>query len=346
MNAILEMRGVEHGYTVRQSVLRGLDFTVNQGEIACLLGPSGCGKTTALRIVAGFENVSGGEVLIQGRQVNAPGHTVPPEKRGVGIVFQDAALFPHLNINRNIAFGIKKLNREQRRKRVAELLAMVSLEGLDKRFPHELSGGQRQRAALARAMAPDPALILLDEPFSNLDAGLREQLGGEVRRVLRETGKTAVLVTHDQNEAFAIADRVAVMHQGVILQSGTPAELYEQPVDTFVAEFIGEGDLLPGQVIENGNIRCCLGEVVNAKGGQPGTPVKLLVRPEYLHEDQSGTPAKILESHFRGLTTLHVLELAKQSRQVKIILPTARGLSPGDGLSVRLSEMPKAVFRH
>jgi iron(III) transport system ATP-binding protein len=224
----------------------GVDLEVPRGSLTALLGPSGCGKTTVLRMVAGLLTPDAGSIALAGREVAGPGRNVPPERRHVGLVFQDYALFPHLSVARNVAYGLQGVPRRRRGHRVAEVLELVGLGGLEHRAPSELSGGQQQRVALARALAPEPELVLLDEPFSGLDAALRATVREDVRRILREADQTAVFVTHDQEEALSLADRVAVMHAGRLHQLADPQTLYTQPATRFVAEFVGEADVLPG----------------------------------------------------------------------------------------------------
>mgnify|MGYP001587498343 FL=1 len=244
---LLKVEDVSAGYGDAH-VIQSLTFLVNRGEIVSLLGPSGCGKTTALRAIAGFEPISKGEILIAQRPASAPGMTIPPEQRSIGMVFQDFALFPHLTIADNIAFGLRKLAAVDRRVQVRHLLDATGLGGMGERYPHELSGGQQQRVALARALAPRPTLLLMDEPFSNLDVELRERLSVEVRDLLKSEGISGILVTHDQHEAFAVSDKVGVMRDGRILQWDTPYNLYHQPSERFVADFIGQGRFIPGIV--------------------------------------------------------------------------------------------------
>lgn len=225
-------------------VINQLSLQLQRGEIGCLLGSSGCGKTTILRSIAGFEPLRSGEIRLDGRLLSAPELSVAPEKRNVGMMFQDYALFPHLSVARNVGFGLKALAAAARKQRVQDMLALVGLADLAKRYPHELSGGQQQRVALARALAPSPELLLLDEPFSNLDVDTRERLAFEVRDILKQAGLTAILVTHNQAEAFAIADRIGVMQQGDVLQWDNPYQLYNHPVNDFVADFIRREALL------------------------------------------------------------------------------------------------------
>jgi iron(III) transport system ATP-binding protein len=250
--AILNLDKIGKDFSDRlHPAVNNVSFSLNRGELLGLLGPSGCGKTTLLRIIAGFEQPSVGTVELAGRVVNCSNCWTPPEQRNTGMVFQDYALFPHLNIGANIAFGLKgknnnlgRLNSESIKKRVAEVLELVGLAGLEKRYPHQLSGGQQQRVALARALAPQPSLILLDEPLSNLDAQVRIRLREEVRCILKAAGTSAIFVTHDREEALAISDRIAVMRQGKLEQLGTPEEIYSQPASRFVAEFVTQANFL------------------------------------------------------------------------------------------------------
>jgi putative spermidine/putrescine transport system ATP-binding protein len=229
------------------TALDGVSLNIKSGELLCLLGPSGCGKTTTLRIIAGFETPDGGEVQLDGQDITR----VPPEKRDIGIVFQSYALFPHLTVKQNVAFGLKMRRRpeEEIERAVSEALKLVQLESLGNRFPRQLSGGQQQRVALARAVAIRPRLLLLDEPLSNLDAKLRDEMREEIRRIQRTTGLTTLLVTHDQSEALALADRMAIMHKARILQIDTPRNIYESPLHPFVASFMGQTNLIRGTVI-------------------------------------------------------------------------------------------------
>ncbi len=293
-----------------------VDLAVREGEFVAVLGPSGCGKTTLLRLVAGFEHPDGGGIEIDGRAVSGPRRHVPPEDRRIGMVFQESALFPHLDVAGNIGFGIPRRGREAR---IAELVALVGLAGLQRRMPHELSGGQQQRVALARALAPDPALILLDEPFSSLDATLRSQIRLEVREILRAAGATTLFVTHDQGEALEISDRIAVMRAGRIEQISTPDELYLRPVNRFVAGFVGEANLLPGRV-KDGEVQTLVGRFRATDGGlAEGSRAEVLLRPEQLHmmpvERLTGPPRpevvlRIVRRVFHGSEVHHVLRSA------------------------------------
>ena len=274
----------------------GTSLCVERGEIIALLGPSGCGKTTLLRLVAGFERPDSGTVEVAGRQVGGRGTWVPPEKRRVGMVFQDYALFPHLTVAENVGFG---LSRRTRPGRVSELLSIVGLDALGARYPHQLSGGQQQRVALARALAPAPELVLLDEPWSNVDPSLRESLRSEVTEIIRPLGVTVVLVTHDREEAFSVADRIALMRDGKVVQEGTSEELYFSPVSRWAAEFVGAANVLTGPVV-SGLVETSVG-AFPANGSSAHEAAQVLLRPELLQlELDPAGAAEVVGREFRG----------------------------------------------
>src|SRR5687767_10181619 len=293
-----------------------LSLTIGHGEILALLGPSGCGKTTTLRLIAGFETPDTGEIVIGERTVaSARGDTmVPPEDRSVGVVFQDYALFPHLTIAENVGFGLDRWPRGDRRMRVRDVLDLVGLSMYGDRYPHELSGGQQQRVAVARALAPAPAVVCLDEPFSNLDADLRAQMRDEVEKIVRATATTAVFVTHDQEEAFTIADQVGVLNAGRLEQMGPPETIYHHPATPFVAAFVGAADFLPG-LVTSGGIVTEIGTFGNVEGREPGEKVKVMIRPDDVTfvPDASGD-AVIVRRDFRGPETLYSLALPSGHR--------------------------------
>ncbi len=314
----------------RPPAVDGLSLRVEQGEILALLGPSGCGKTTTLRLIAGLESPDAGRIILRGRVVAGPGVEVPPEERGVGIVFQDYALFPHLTVAGNVGFG---LPRGARRARVDEVLDLVGLGGLGDRYPHELSGGQQQRVALARALAPAPAVMLLDEPFSNLDADLRAQMRDEVERILRSSGTTAVFVTHDQEEAFTLADRVGVLRAGALEQLAPPAQIYHRPATRFVAAFVGAADFLPGAVTDEG-IVTELGTFANAESLAPGARVDVMIRPDDVSfEPDAEGPGTITRRYFRGSETVYCIRLPSGYR-VHCSQPSASILPAGTRVRV------------
>ncbi|HEU5100542.1 MAG TPA: ABC transporter ATP-binding protein [Roseiflexaceae bacterium] len=289
--------------------LNDFSLSVQPGEILALLGPSGCGKTTVLRLIAGFEQLDSGQIAVGERVVSGPGVYVPPEARQVGMVFQHYALFPHLSVGDNIAYGLRG---KQRHAQARELLGMVGLIGLEARMPHELSGGQQQRVALARALAPRPAVLLLDEPFSNLDADLRAMMRAQVREILKRVGTTAVFVTHDQEEALYVGDRVAVMSAGRLEQAAEPQMLYLAPATRFVAEFIGQASFLPACVTGAG-LDTELGFVAQPVGAQPGAQVEAVVRPDDLVLSVEGiSNARIAGRTFRGGEYLYDVRLDSQ----------------------------------
>jgi iron(III) transport system ATP-binding protein len=287
-----------------------LTCELEKGQILALLGPSGCGKTTTLRLIAGFERPDAGLVEIGGRVMADARTFVPPEQRGVGVVFQEYTLFPHLTVAENIAFGLRRWRAQERRQRLHELLDAMGLTAFARRYPHELSGGQQQRVALARALAPRPSVLLLDEPFSNLDAALRLQMLQEVSTVLRELGTTAVFVTHDQEEAFLVADRIGVLNRGRLEQLGRPEEIYHLPASRFVAQFVGQANFIPGRVGSAG-IETALGVWPNTQEWPLGAAVEVMIRPEQigLIPDAAGE-ATVLACRFRGAGMLVVVQLA------------------------------------
>ncbi|HET7730498.1 MAG TPA: ABC transporter ATP-binding protein [Usitatibacter sp.] len=338
MPKALEIDRIEFSYPGHGPVARGVSFSLEDGEIGCLLGPSGCGKTTVLRCIAGLEPIDGGEIRLHGQPMSVPGRTAPPEERRVGFVFQDYALFPHLSVAANVGFGLKKHSRDARQARVRELLAAVGMAGAAGKFPHELSGGQMQRVALARALAPQPQLLLLDEPFSNLDVELRERLSLEVRAILKDLGTTALLVTHDQHEAFAMADFVGVMHDGVIEQWDPPYTLYHRPLTRFVADFVGEGVLIEARAGDADAIDTVLGSLRHCPGCEirPGQEISLLLRPDdVLHDDDSPLKAEVVKKAFRGAEFLYTLRLA-DGNEVLSLVPSHHNHAIGERIGIKL----------
>ena len=273
-DGLIAVRNVVKRYGEVGAAVAGVSFDAPRGALVALLGPSGCGKTTTLRLIAGLETPNAGSIWLEGRQVAGDGAWVPPEARRVGMVFQDGALFPHLTVAQNIAFPLQERNG---RDRVDELLELVGMAGYGERFPHQLSGGQQQRVALARALAPAPSVVLLDEPFSRLDAALRVSLREDVREIVKRTGATTLFVTHDQEEALSVADVVVVMFDGKVAQVGAPQEIYTRPATRRIATFVGDANLLPGHA--DGLVaECALGRMILA-APQHG-PVEIMIRPE------------------------------------------------------------------
>jgi iron(III) transport system ATP-binding protein len=294
-------------------VVKNAAFQLLEGQIGCLLGPSGCGKSTLLRAIAGFESLMTGEIMIDDQIVSNSSLSVNPEDRYIGMVFQDIALFPHLTIAQNIAFGLSSWSKESAQERVAYLLELVGLAGFQSRYPHSLSGGQQQRVALARAIAPKPKLLLMDEPFSGLDAKLREELVPDIRDILQHEKMSALLVTHDQMEAFAMADQVSVMDAGVIHQTGSPYQIYHRPETRFVASFIGHGDFLSATVCGPDCVHSDLGNIRGDldHGFADNALVDLLVRPDdILHDDDSAFVGVIVSKWFRGSHFLYRVKLS------------------------------------
>ena len=327
-------------------VVNDVSFSLAEGEIGCLLGPSGCGKTSLLRAIAGFEPLMAGEILLQGRCVSRVGYTQAPEKRLVGMVFQDFALYPHLTVAGNVAFGLRRLSTRMKRQRVNELLQLVGLAGQGEKYPHQLSGGQQQRVALIRAMAPRPDILLLDEPFSGLDVDLREQLAREVRGILKRDQITAILVTHDQLEAFALADSIGVLGQGRLRQWASGYDLYHRPADRFVADFIGQGEMIAGQVIDGERINTALGVVKGRFIGeaQTGSKVELLIRPDdIVHDDNSTLQLEVVDKAFRGAEYLYTLKLQDDS-QVPCLVQSHHDHAIGAKIGVRLEVGHLVVF--
>ncbi|MDG5775486.1 ABC transporter ATP-binding protein [Haloarculaceae archaeon H-GB2-1] len=314
-NTVLELVGI-HKQFGGETVIENLDLSVREGELLTLLGPSGCGKTTTLRLIAGLEEPDGGEIRLRGDPVAGSGSFVAPEQRDVGIVFQEFALFPHKTAEENVAFGLHDLPEAEQKQRVDDLLDLVGLEAHRESYPDELSGGQQQRVALARSLAPEPQLLLLDEPFSNLDVDLRVEMREEVRRILKEAGVTAVSVTHDQEEAMSISDRVAVMHDGNLEQVGTPEQVFQHPESRFVASFLGHASFLSGRVQEDG-ILTPVGSierdrVYGLSHEYDGADIDLLVRPDDVRAEpvpKSEANGQVMHRRFLGPSILYRVEL-------------------------------------
>ena len=340
---VVELKGVAKWYD-DVPVVDDVSFTLGEGEVLSLLGPSGCGKTTVLRLIAGFEAPDRGTIRLRGADVDAGSVHVPPERRRVGMLFQEYALFPHLTVRQNVAFGLNRLPTEDRRFKLRRAVELVRLEGLESRYPHELSGGQQQRVALARTLAPQPVVVLLDEPFSNVDAGLRAEMRAEVEAILREGRVSTVFVTHDREEAFATADRVAVMHEGRIRQIDTPQGVYNSPASLQVARICGPANFIDG-VIEN---EWAVTEVGRLQWKSPdrniqeGARVWVLAHPDDFRVQYSAEgKASIVSGEFRGDSTILRI-LMPSGKVLRARTSTSTGLAPG--APVRLTPAARMPF--
>jgi len=345
MTAQLDVEDLVAGYDDLR-VLERISFSLAPGQIGCMLGPSGCGKTTVLRAIAGFEPAWNGRIQIDGVEVSSKGYCLPPEKRNIGMVFQDFALFPHLNVEDNVRFGLKGMGQKAQQARCSEMLAIVGMPALAQAYPHQLSGGQQQRIALARALAPRPAILLLDEPFSNMDVELREQLAREVRNILQQENTTAILVTHDQHEAFATADTICVMNEGAIEQQGSGYDLYHRPVNRFVADFIGQGVIIPGTIVDASSVRTDLGLIrgKNPIEAEAGTMVDVLIRPDdVLHDDDSDDSAVVVEKAFRGADFLYFLRM-DSGIEVLCLAPSHHNHKINERIGIRLDVDHLVIF--
>ena len=343
-NPALELNGLSLRYG-RQVVIRDLSLTLSCGEIGCVLGASGCGKTTLLRAIAGLERPSQGQVRLHRQLLSGDDHLVAPERRGIGMVFQDCALFPHLRVDENIVFGINA-GAPQQRRRLEELAVMLGLQPLLHKYPHQISGGQQQRVALARAIAPGPVLLLLDEPLSSLDPELQEHLAHELCALLKHEGITALMASHNQQEVFAMTDRLGVIRDGQLLQWGTPFQVYHRPEHIYVADFVGEGSLLPGRVLDASRVQTSLGTIADDKphGFPVGAAVRVLIRPDdVLHEDHSELKAIVVDKVFRGATFLYTLAL-DNGDQVYSLIPSHHDHALNEPIGIRLEIDHLVVF--
>ncbi|WNZ57474.1 ABC transporter ATP-binding protein [Microbulbifer sp. MKSA007] len=338
MLPILSIENLQCRYG-EQVVIESVSFALQAGEIACLLGPSGCGKTTLLHAIAGFQPVAAGSIQLSGEVISSREKQIPAEQRNIGVVFQDYALFPHLTVEQNIAFGIQSMPKSKRQSRTQSLLKLVRLEGFGQQYPHQLSGGQQQRVALARALAPRPKLLLLDEPFSNLDTELRRSLAAEVRHILREEKIPAIIVTHDRHEAFIAGDKLGVLSQGQLQQWDSPQDTYQTPRNLAVARIVSEGNIISGTVVGNDLISTPLGEVkVPTAAYESGDQLELFVRSEDIAagEHPSAVMAQVVEKNFLGNQVSYRFQLAA-GETVEAALNADVQAAPGDKLPLYLS---------
>lgn len=334
MSFLLELTKIQCNYNALV-VIKDLSFKLIKGDIACLLGPSGCGKSTILRAIAGFETPIDGNILLNGIKISSPSEQLAPELRNIGMVFQDYALFPHLTVSENIHFGLTQKKKHQVSK-VNELINLVDLNGYEDRYPHELSGGQQQRVALARALAPEPELLLLDEPFSNLDAELRNRLSLDIRNILKTLNISAILVTHDQKEAFAMCDQIGVIDQGRIQQWGSPYELYHEPNNHFVASFIGQGAFIKGVTLEPDTFETEIGLLKGNRAytWNKGTRVEILIRPDDVILDaDSNLQVLVTGRIFAGTSTQYQLKLTSGT-MIEALFPSHQDFQVGESISI------------
>jgi len=322
----------------KEPVIQNISFSVDQGELITILGPSGCGKTTILRTIAGFEIPDSGDIYLAGQHLSGDGVFVPPHQRGVGMVFQNYALFPHLTVEKNILFPVK--NKDDRKRILTEIIKQTNLSGLEKRFPSQLSGGQQQRVALGRALAQKPVIILLDEPFSNLDAKLRLSLRDELRDLIKQTGLSAIFITHDQNDALAISDKIIVLNEGRIEQIGTPREIYFEPQNEFVGNFIGEANIIDGTIINCNFVESELG-TIKVKNSQPeGKPVRLLIRPQnIIISGDTGVRARVNTISFAGIySKVKLFTIEKPKVQITVYAEADANLAAGQEVLVWVND--------
>ena len=336
MSLLLELDNLQCNYD-KLVVIKDLSFKLMEGDIACLLGPSGCGKSTILRAIAGFEAIIEGHIKLNKEVISSPKIQKSPELRKIGMVFQDYALFPHLNVLENIQFGLTK-HKKKPRIDVEELIKLVDLEGYENRYPHELSGGQQQRVSLARALAPKPDLLLLDEPFSNLDAELRNRLSLDIRDILKALNISAILVTHDQKEAFAMSDQIGVIDQGRVQQWGSPYELYHEPFNHFVASFVGQGTFIKGVTLEPDTFDTEVGLLKGnrAYSWKQGTQVEILIRPDDVIYSQKSTLSTLVTGKiFAGTSTQSQLKLAS-GIIIEALLPSHQDFLIGNNVTIEI----------
>ena len=338
----VSLKGIHKSFDGGTVIIEDMSLDLARGEIMVLSGPSGCGKTTTLRLIAGFIEPDRGSIHVEGLEV-AGANSIPPERRPVGIVFQDYALFPHLTIEQNVDFGLAKKDKSERERIVADSLSLVGLEGFNHRYPHELSGGEQQRVALARALAPHPKVVLLDEPFSNLDAFLRARVREEIRQILKRAGTTAIFVTHDQQEALALADRLVILNKGRFEQIGSPEDVYHRPATRFVANFMGQANFIPGEVGPDG-ISTELGRWPAPPRLAGGAEVDVMLRPHdiSLSADVSA-PSVVSARQFLGEENLYSIELSS-GRHIRSTMPSHAVFNPGERVKITINRQQGVIF--
>lgn len=342
----LEIKNIRCDYD-GEIIVDNFSLNFRDTTLNCLLGPSGCGKTTVLRAIAGFESIQAGEIILDGKVISSKEMTVPPEKRGIGMVFQDYALFPHLSVADNVSFGLRVSGRKERRRVAEQMLELVGLEGYPGRYPHELSGGQQQRVAVARALAPHPPLILMDEPFSNLDVELRERLVLDIREVLRQRKTTTLFVTHDQEEAFMLGEYVGVMNDGHIMQWDLPYNLYHEPSSRFVADFIGQGRLIEGVLADHESVSTSLGVLKGNRAYEwpKDTRVDVLLRPDdVLLDVEDGVDCLITDRHFKGAQIMYTLRTPRGDELLSLV-PSHLDINTGQKVKVGIDAEHLVIFR-
>lgn len=331
----------------KNKVLTNVNFDLEESEIGCILGPSGCGKSSLLRAIAGFENINSGSILKDGVCISNSLENTPVQDRKMGMVFQDYALFPNMDIKTNVAFGLKNNTKKEKEDRVNHLLDMVGLGKYKDKYPHELSGGEQQRVALIRALAPSPDILLLDEPFSSIDADIKEDLVSDIRDLLKELSITSIIVTHDQNEAFNIADKVAIMNNGKVEQIGNAYDIYHKPVNKFVADFIGLGVFIPITRNKNGQLETPLGMIEKDKLSEKHVPAKdleMLLRPDdIIHNDESAIMAVVVEKQFRGAEFLYKL-LYNDKYPLLCFAPSHHNHKIGEAIGIELEIEHYVIF--
>jgi len=347
MNTKLVISNLSVAFEEKKNVLSNIDLEINDTEIGCLLGPSGCGKTTLLRAIAGFETINSGSILKDGVCISNNLENMPIASRSMGMVFQDYALFPNMDVSSNIAFGLKDLSKEEKSDRVDYLLDLVDLNQCKNKYPHELSGGEQQRVALARALAPSPDILLMDEPFSNIDAEIKEDLVSDVRDLLKQLKMTSIIVTHDQYEAFNIADKIAIINDGQIQQVGNPYDIYHKPNNKFVADFIGFGVFMPIKKLNNEAFEIPLGILDDNKiknDLSKYTNAEILIRPDdIIHNDSSDLKAVVLEKQFRGAEFLYRL-LYNEKYPLLCYAPSHHNHAIGESIGIELDMEHYVIF--